>query len=273
MIRRHWEKAGAQFFHSVTAGFFFTNAWYSFVSKLDRNAEATFLNYGFAGPSDEKLELEPQLEVNRYTIQLYHHVVSSVPLQGKDVLEIGCGRGGGASYVARYMRPRHFVGLDINKTAINFDRRFYKTQKNLQFIVGDAHAMPFPEETFDVAVNVESSHHYNDLGRFLGEVHRVLKPGGSFLMACFPRKNEPSFLRRLLDKSRFTCILEEDITPNVIRALEIDSARREDAVRRLCPAPLRTFGREFAGVRGSELYESFVSGKRRYLNFVLHKKA
>jgi SAM-dependent methyltransferase len=273
MVRSHWEKASAQFFHSVTAGFFFTNAWYSLVSKLDKNAEATFLNYGYAGLNDEKIELEPQLEANRYAIQLYHHVVSRVSLQGKDVLEVGCGRGGGASYLARYMNPRRFIGLDINKTAINFDRRFYKAQKNLEFIVGDAQAMPFPDESVDVALNVESSHHYNDFARFLGEVHRVLKPGGSFLMACFPRKNEPSFLRRLLDQSRLTCILEEDITHNVIRALEIDSARREDAVRRLCPAPLQTFGREFAGVRGSELYESFVSAKRHYLNFVLHKKA
>ena len=271
MVGSRLEKVGARFFHSVTAGFFFTNAWYSLVSKLDKHAEATFLNYGYAGPDDETIELEPHLEANRYAIQLYHHVVSRVALAGKDVLEVGCGRGGGASYVARTMNPRRFVGLDINKSAIDFDRSFYKAQKNLEFIVGDAQAMPLPDESVDVALNVESSHHYSDISRFFGEVHRVLRPGGTFLMACFPRKNEPSFLRGLLDRSRLRCILEEDITHNVVRALEIDSARRAEAVRRLCPAPLQTFGREFAGVRGSELYDSFVSGKQHYLNFVLQK--
>ncbi len=266
------EKASAQFFYSAIAERLFTNTWYSLVTKLDKNGEETFMNYGFAELEGTKLELAPRFEVHRCAVQLYHHVLSHAAVRGKDVLEIGCGRGGGASYAAANLHPRRYVGLDINKTAIAFDRRFYGEQKNLEFIAGDAHALPFGGDAFDVAVNVESSHHYRDLSAFLGEVHRVLKPGGTFLMACFPRKNELSLLREPLGRSRFTCVLEEDITPNVLRALEIDSARREDAIGRLCPAPLRTFGREFAGVRGSELYESFASGKRRYLNFVLQKK-
>jgi SAM-dependent methyltransferase len=267
-----FEKASAQFFYSTVAERLFTNAWYSLVTKLDKNGEETFMNYGFAELGGAKLELAPRFEVHRCAVQLYHHVLSHASVRGKDVLEIGCGRAGGASYVAAKLHPRRYVGLDINKTAIAFDRRFYAEQKNLEFVAGDAHALPFGGDVFDLAVNVESSHHYRDLGAFLGEVHRVLKPGGTFLMACFPRKNELSLLREPLGRSRFECVLEEDITPNVLRALEIDSARREEAIGRLCPAPLRTFGREFAGVRGSELYESFASGKRRYLNFVLQKK-
>jgi len=271
MRRSTFEKAGATFFYSAIADFFFVNTWYSLVSKLDKNGEETFLNYGFADLDGAKIELAPELEVHRYAVQLYHHVVSRAAVQGKNVLEIGCGRGGGASYVAQTLQPRRYVGLDVNRTAIAFDRRFYRNQKNLEFIAGDAHALPFADGVFDVAVNVESCHHYRDLDTFLAEVHRVLVPGGTFLMACFPRKNEMSLLREPLRRSRFECVLEEDITSNVMRALETDSARREAAVRRLCPAPLRTFGREFAGVRDSELYESFASGKRPYLNFVLQK--
>ncbi len=271
MRRSTFEKAGATFFYSAIADFLFVNSWYSLVSKLDKNGEETFLNYGFADLDGAKIELAPELEVHRYAVQLYHHVVSRAAVRGKNVLEIGCGRGGGASYVAQTLQPLRYVGLDINRTAIAFDRRFYRNQKNLEFIAGDAHALPFADGVFDVAVNVESCHHYRDLDTFLAEVHRVLEPGGTFLMACFPRKNEMSLLREPLRRSRFECVLEEDITSNVLRALETDSARREDAVRRLCPAPLRTFGREFAGVRDSELYESFASGKRPYLNFVLQK--
>jgi SAM-dependent methyltransferase len=267
------DKASARFFYSSVAEVLFTNAWYSLVTKLDKNAEETFMNYGFAELDGAELTLAPRFEVHRCAVQLYHHVVSRATVRGKDVLEIGCGRGGGASYVAANLHPRRYVGLDINRTAIAFDRRFYREQKNLEFVAGDAHALPFAADVFDVAVNVESSHHYRDLGAFLGEVYRVLKPGATFLMACFPRKNELSLLREPLGLSRFDCVLEEDITANVLRALELDSARREEALGRLCPPPLRAFGREFAGVRGSELYESFASGKRRYLNFVLQKKA
>jgi SAM-dependent methyltransferase len=265
------QKASTRFFYSPIAGRLFTNAWYSLVNKLDKNGEARLMNYGFAELDGAKIDLDAPHERDRYAIQLYHHVAAQVPVQAKDLLEIGCGRGGGASYVARAFAPRRYVGLDINKTSIAFDRRFYREQRNLEFIAGDAHAMPFGGDTFDVALNVESSHHYHDLALFLAEVHRVLKPGGTFLMACFPSGNEPDALRHHLRESRFECALEEDITANVVRALEIDGARREEAVLRLCPAPLRTFAREFAGTRDSKLYESFASGERTYLSFVLRK--
>ena len=263
--------AGAQFVHSAVAGRLFTNAWYSLVCTLDKNAEATLMNYGYADLEGATIELEPQFQSDRFATQLYHHVASRSVLQGRDVLEIGCGRGGGASYIARTFGPQRYVGLDINLRVIAFDRRFYKEQKNLQFTVGDARAMPLHDGSFDVALNVESAHHYDGLGRFLSEVYRVLKPGGVFLMACFPRENEPSFLRESLNRSGLECTLEEDITPNVLRALELDGARREEAVLRLCPAPLRTFAREFAGTVDSKLYHSFASGKRQYFNFVLQK--
>jgi SAM-dependent methyltransferase len=265
------QRMSARFFYSSLAEVLFTNAWYSLVAKLDRHGQETFMNYGYAELDGADPPVPAKLEVHRCAVQLYRHVVSRAELRGKDVLEIGCGRGGGASYVAAELAPRRYVGLDINATAIAFDRRHYRDQTNLAFVAGDAHALPFAGESFDVALNVESSHHYRDLAAFVGEAFRVLAPGGTFLMACFPRKNELARLREPLDRSRFECVLEEDITANVVRALELDSARRVDALGRLCPAPLRGFGREFAGVRGSELYESFASGRRRYLNFVLRK--
>jgi len=144
------EKASAQFFYSAIAERLFTNAWYSLVTKLDKNGEETFMNYGFAELEGTKLELAPRFEVHRCAVQLYHHVLSHAAVRGKDVLEIGCGRGGGASYAAANLHPRRYVGLDINKTAIAFDRRFYGEQKNLEFIAGDAHALPFGGDAFDV---------------------------------------------------------------------------------------------------------------------------
>ena len=264
--------AGARFFHSPLAGWIFTNAWYSLVTLLDRHAEATVMNYGYAPADGGAIALSPALEGDRYALQLYHHVASGAAMRDRDVLEVGCGRGGGAAYVARAMAPRRLVGLDVNRAEIRFDRRHYAGVPNLAFVEGDAHAMPFAGGTFDVAINVESSHHYRDPARFLAEVHRVLRPGGTFLMACFPATDEAS-LRAAVRGSAFACVSVEDITAGVVRALDLDSARREDAVRRLAPRPLRTFAREFAGVRGSRLYDGFASGRVRYLNFVLAKAA
>ena len=64
---------------------------------------------------------------------------------------------------------------------------------------------------------------------------------------------------------------EEDITPAVVRAMDLDSARREGLAQKLVPPFLRGLAGEFAGVRGTALYESFASGASPYLSFVYRK--
>lgn len=270
-MRQAAPRAGvrARLFHSRLAGALLTNAWYSLVTRLDRRSEATFLNYGFARDG-EALALPPERERDRYAIQLYHHVASPVPLAGRDVLEVGCGRGGGAAYLAAAMRPRRYVGLDVNAAEVAFDRAYHRAE-NLAFVRGDAHALPFPDGSFDAVLNVESCHHYADLPRFFAEVHRVLRPGGTLLLACFPRRAEPALLEDALRGAPFVCERREDITADVVRALDADSDRREAAIARVCPPPLRAFAREFAGVRGTRLYAFFASGEVPYWSFVLRK--
>ena len=51
----------------------------------------------------------------------------------------------------------------------------------LDFIEGNAEHLPFPDESFDAVINIESSHTYPHFSRFLTEVARVLRPGGHFL--------------------------------------------------------------------------------------------
>lgn len=60
------------------------------------------------------LPLSESDEPNRYCIQLYHQTASQVDLTGKEVLEVSCGAGGGASYIARNLGPASYTGLDLN---------------------------------------------------------------------------------------------------------------------------------------------------------------
>ena len=92
--------------------------WYWYLSRVDKKQEIIFLNYGYI--NDNNLELKEDDEINRYPIQLYHQVANATGLKDLNVLEVGCGRGGGASYIARYLKPKSIKGIDRCKKAIKF---------------------------------------------------------------------------------------------------------------------------------------------------------
>ena len=160
------------------------NYWYPFLSRrLDRKTSrvsttATRKIRRWALPlveSDER---------NRFGIQLYHRVATQVDLNAKQVLEVSCGHGGGASYLLRTLHPASYTGLDFNPDGIAFCRKRHHLP-GLDFVHGDAENLPFADESFDAVVNVEASHAYPRLPRFLAEVVRVLRPGGHLLYADF----------------------------------------------------------------------------------------
>ena len=152
-----------------------------------------FINYGYVplGEEGERLNLEGQQETYRTNIQLYHHVASAAPLQGQEVLEVGCGHGGGTAYVMQSLKPGRMEAIDRSERSIRLCRERYPL-KGLTFRTGDALALPYGNEEFDAVLNVESSHAYPCMETFLREVHRVLRPGGHLLFADLrPAKRVP----------------------------------------------------------------------------------
>ena len=78
----------------------FFKIWYWYVSTIDKNADVTFMNYGYS-KDNHKIKLDEIDEQNRYSVQLYDLVGRSADINKKDIVEIGCGRGGGISYINR----------------------------------------------------------------------------------------------------------------------------------------------------------------------------
>jgi ubiquinone/menaquinone biosynthesis C-methylase UbiE len=249
---------------------FMIHGLYEVLGRLDRAEELTFLNYGYANGANGELILDPCDEPNRWAIQLYDHVTSATDLRGKHVLEVGCGRGGGAAYIARQRSPASMLGLDLSERAVAFCKRRHRADA-LSFAQGDAESLPFDDERFDVVLNVESSHGYGRLDRFLGEVSRVLRPGGEFLYTDHRAPSQLAAWRATLDSSGLIQLEEMEITQYVLMALDFDHARKASLIERRCPAPLRQSLREFAAVRGSRAYERFRTGDTRYLSFRFRK--
>ena len=126
--------------------------WYQFLAARYRDPRWTFMNYGYRSPDVPAPALDPADEPDRSFIQLYDVVARGAPLAGRELLEVGCGRGGGAAYVARALGPRRVVAVDLSPRAIALCRRRFH-QPNLSFDVGDAEALPFPDGAFDAILN------------------------------------------------------------------------------------------------------------------------
>lgn len=237
-----------------------------------KNEDSAFLNYGYSplASNGSGLKLESGDEIDRFSIQLYSRVAGARELRGKDVLEIGCGRGGGASFIARYLQPARLTGIDLSARTVRFCQRRHCI-KNLQFLRGAADDLPLPSNSFDAVVNVESSHCYPSFERFLGEVARVLRPNGVLLFADLRPQDEVARLRRQLEE-RFTIVEEEPITANVVRALELDSDRRNLMIQERAPKFLHHGLQVFLSVKGSPIFDAFACGALQYVRFVLEKK-
>jgi SAM-dependent methyltransferase len=243
--------------------------WYWYVSNIDKNAEIIFMNYGYSSP-DQKIDLDPKDEPNRFSIQLYHQLAAMVDLKEKSLLEIGCGRGGGLSYIAKHFPLNKSVGIDLNQRAVDFSNNYYKIN-NLSFQQGDAQNLDLEDKSFDVILNVESSHRYPDMIAFLGQVKRILKPGGYFLFTDFRYDYEMSDFKKLLENTGLNVINEEIITPKVLKALDLDDDRKRKLVKKLAPGFLHKIALNFAGAKGSETYRNFESRKYEYFSYIFQK--
>lgn len=247
---------------------FFWKKWYTiFANKVQ---DIKFMNYGYSS-EDLNLVLKDEDICDRYPIYLYHHVSSQIDLKNKRVLEIGSGRGGGASYVARYMNPSVIIGLDISNSAVKDCNEKYNSQ-NLSFTVGDSEKLPFDDNTFDAIINVESSHCYGSMIQFVNEVTRVLKPGGYFLFCDLRRNNLVQDMLSSIDTDNLKLINQQDITQNIIDATVLMSKERKKSIDSLKSGFFKRILESFAAVEGSKVHNSFKDGYLKYFSALCQKK-
>ena len=97
----------------------------------------------------------------------------------KDILEVGCGTGQGVGYLAS--AARSVTAGDYSDTLLEIARRHYDSR--FEFRQFDAQAIPFPDDSFDIVMIFEALYYITDVHRFFAESRRVLRPGGTLLIA------------------------------------------------------------------------------------------
>lgn len=246
--------------------------WYDRWARKVGAGEWTFMNYGLDWPAGERAPvLQSEDEPDRYCAQLYLRVAQPGAMAGKDVLEVGSGRGGGAAFLTRYLEPARYTGVDFSPEAIAFCQARHPLDA-LRFQQGDAEALPFPDNSFDLVLNVESSHCYGSVPRFLAEVTRVLRPGGWFLYADLREPAEMAALGKDLAALPHMRIVEtEDLTPHVAASLTADHGRKEKMIAELIPSGQQAMFREFAGMKDSKIHRGLSSRSLLYQRWAIQK--
>jgi fatty-acid O-methyltransferase len=241
---------------------------YPLATRFMEGDEVTFFNFGYEEDPPMGVPLNAADERNRASIQLYHRAATQADIRGKRVLEVGCGHGGGASYLTRYLHPKSCTGMDLNPRGIALCRRMHRTP-GLDFVQGNAQELPFAAETFDVVLNIESSHCYPDFPGFLCEVARVLTPGGHFLYADIRNRGHVAQWEAALADGPLIVVSDSDIHQEVVRGLDElwSSPAMNGLIERRTPLPFRPLVKVGVG----RLRHALSSGEVCYRMFDLVK--
>jgi 2-polyprenyl-3-methyl-5-hydroxy-6-metoxy-1,4-benzoquinol methylase len=111
------------------------------------------------------------------------HLDLSRDVDGREVLEIGCGRGGFSCWIAGHGRARRQVAIDYSEAAVQKARQYAESRAlGVVWQVGDIQSIAYPDASFDTIVSCETIEHVPDPFRAIRELFRVLKPGGRLFL-------------------------------------------------------------------------------------------
>ncbi len=118
---------------------------------------------------------------------------SDVCINGKDVLDFGCGDGQLSLFLAREKRPRKILGVDISAAGIDRAKASLANTSfaegiDVDFALGSTDKLPVPDQSFDTLLAFDCLEHVMSPGPILHDWYRVLRPGGRCLIQWFPYK-------------------------------------------------------------------------------------
>jgi 2-polyprenyl-3-methyl-5-hydroxy-6-metoxy-1,4-benzoquinol methylase len=130
-------------------------------------------------------------------VQVYiEHLQEYLPEVSKfRILDLGCGAGGVCVSFAN--RSNRVVGLDLDKKLINLTKinvsdseDYFPPGGGVSEILSSGINLPFEDETFDLVICNDVIEHLDEQEELIGEIYRVLKPGG-YLYLTTPNKRYP----------------------------------------------------------------------------------
>jgi tocopherol O-methyltransferase len=165
---------------------------YDRVSPYYHSLWGEHIHHGYWIRGDESKE-KAQLQLIEYLARL------ADVQQGSEVLDIGCGFGGSSLFLARKYAAAT-TGITISPVQVEMaNRAATAAGARSKFLLMDAEDLHF-EKQFDLLWSVESISHYQNIEKFFACASRFLKPGGTFALTdWFKRENlSPNEYRKFI---------------------------------------------------------------------------
>lgn len=176
-----------------------------------------------------------RVEAHRYAKEWHiPRAANFAAARGLKVLEIGCGMGtDGAQFAAA---GADYTGIDLTEAAIELARkRFELSGLKGQFRVADAENLDFADQSFDLVYSHGVLHHTPDIEAAVGEIHRVLKPGGRAIVMLYHRGSYNYRIGIRVLRRAGAGLLQSESGRKIIRGLTgepLDSLRERAAMAR-----------------------------------------
>jgi ubiquinone/menaquinone biosynthesis C-methylase UbiE len=230
-----------------------------------RSPDHAFLNYGF-DDFDQAARHASEGDLVSACRRLYETILMPFPVDIGQIVEVGCGRGGGAEFLLQSRPGLRYLGIDLSPEHLALCRTRFASRPGTGFVLADAAYLPARDGRFDAAFSIEAAQHFAEPNRFYHEVARLLRPGGWFLVASlWQPSQEPTDVFR---DAGFRVVERRDITANVVASLSRTSGLREQLVDSLSlPERFRPLLLSWAGVRGTASFDCLATGALLYVTY------
>jgi len=140
------------------------------------------------------------------------------PQSGERILDVGAGKGELAGRISRATAGAEVFAVDPDTDRVAAIKRDHPEVKAAS---AGAESLPFADGYFDKVYTAMALHHYADLDRALGEIARVLKPGGSFTVLEVEPSSAKGTMFRLFGRligEHMTLMTEEQLSARLRKA-------------------------------------------------------
>ena len=156
------------------------------------------------------------------------------------ILDIGCGGGININRMAR--NAKKVYGIDYSIESVNLSKEVnddYIAQGKVEILEGNVQNLPFDDNTFDIITAFETVYFWPNIEKCFGEVKRVLKPGGLFLIGLESNGSDNMIMKlseklinmTVYDDGQITEFLKNNNYSDVTVYLR-DSKNKEEIIKR-----------------------------------------